>query len=148
MRYTGLLPAGDFEGMPLKPLAHRWLRQAEGDLEAARNSLEGRHYEWACFQAQQSAEKALKALLYQQGFTSMFTHSVADLVLEASKSFPEIGRVESEAKLLDTFYLATRYPNALASDRAPADYYSREEAERCLSSAESVLNVAKSYMQG
>jgi HEPN domain-containing protein len=110
--------------------------------------LQGGHHEWACFQAQQSAEKALKALLYQQGLTSLFTHSVADLVIEASKSFGDISRVESDAKLLDTFYLAARYPNALASDRAPVDYYSREEAERCLSSAESILIAVKSTMPG
>ena len=132
----------------MKPLPYRWLRQAEGDLQAARTSLQGGHHEWACFQAQQSAEKALKALLYQQGLTSLFTHSVADLVIEASKSFGDISRVESDAKLLDTFYLAARYPNALASDRAPVDYCSREEAERCLSSAESILIAVKSTMPG
>ena len=40
-----------------------WLKQADKDLEAANDSKETTHYEWACFQAQQSAEKALKALL-------------------------------------------------------------------------------------
>jgi HEPN domain-containing protein len=132
----------------LKPLPHRWLRQAEGDLQAARDSLQTAHHEWACFQAQQSAEKALKALLYQQGRTSIITHSVADLVLEASKSFADLARLESEARLLDTFYLSTRYPNALASERSPVDYYTRQEAERCLSCAESILTAVKIYMQG
>jgi HEPN domain-containing protein len=44
--------------------AGRWFRQAECDLAAALVSLNGGSYEWTCFQAQQSAEKALKALLY------------------------------------------------------------------------------------
>jgi len=39
-----------------------WLRQAEKDLRHAENSLQSGDYEWACFAAQQSAEKALKAL--------------------------------------------------------------------------------------
>jgi len=43
-----------------------WLRQAEKDLRHAKNSLQSGDYEWACFAAQQSAEKALKAL-YQSG---------------------------------------------------------------------------------
>jgi len=131
----------------LKPIPHRWLRQAEGDLQAARTSLQGGHYEWACFQAQQSGEKALKALLYQEGHTSVLTHSVVDLVDEASKAVPELARLGSYARFLDTFYLSTRYPNALASERAPADYYSQEEAERCLSSAESILSAVKSTMR-
>ncbi|MGQ9794782.1 MAG: HEPN domain-containing protein [Anaerolineae bacterium] len=39
-----------------------WLRQAQRDWEHAVRSLEGGDYEWACFAAQQSAEKAVKAL--------------------------------------------------------------------------------------
>jgi HEPN domain-containing protein len=39
-----------------------WFNQALRDLEQAESSqAEGRH-EWACFAAQQSAEKAVKAL--------------------------------------------------------------------------------------
>lgn len=132
----------------MKPPPQRWLRQAESDLQAARDSFSAGHYDWACFQAQQGAEKALKALLYQSGRTSIFTHSVADLVDEATKANPEMARLASDARFLDTFYLSTRYPNALASERAPVDYYSREEAERCLSSAESILTAVKSTMPG
>lgn len=39
-----------------------WLRQAKADLKAAEDSLKAEHYEWACFQAQQSAEKSAKAI--------------------------------------------------------------------------------------
>ncbi|MGH2520820.1 MAG: HEPN domain-containing protein, partial [Chloroflexota bacterium] len=39
-----------------------WFRQAERDLEqAVASQTDGRH-EWACFAAQQAAEKAVKAL--------------------------------------------------------------------------------------
>ena len=130
----------------MKPLPQRWLKQSEADLQAAQDSRSSGHYEWACFQAQQSAEKALKALLYQQGFTSIISRSVADLVLEASKSFVKLAQLEPQARFLDSFYLSARYPNALASERAPVDYHSREEAERCLSCAESILAAAKSTM--
>ena len=37
-----------------------WFRQAEADLVHAHHALRGKHYEWACFAAQQ-AEKAAKA---------------------------------------------------------------------------------------
>ncbi len=38
-----------------------WWDQANEDLKAAKDSLKTRHYAWASFQAQQAAEKALKA---------------------------------------------------------------------------------------
>jgi len=39
-----------------------WLRQAHRDLEQAEDSRRTGHHEWACFAAQQAAEKAVKAL--------------------------------------------------------------------------------------
>ena len=32
-----------------------WLEQAKSDLHAARDSIKSRHYDWACFQAQQAS---------------------------------------------------------------------------------------------
>ncbi len=39
-----------------------WLAQAKRDLEHAHQSSGLGHFEWACFAAQQAAEKAAKAL--------------------------------------------------------------------------------------
>ena len=39
-----------------------WLVQAERDLEQASDSRDAARHEWACFAAQQAAEKAVKAL--------------------------------------------------------------------------------------
>ncbi len=47
--------------------AKRWLTQAKRDLKAAKDSARNENYEWACFQAQQAAEKTVKALLYAYG---------------------------------------------------------------------------------
>ncbi len=43
-----------------------WMRQAQRDLEHAKRSLKGGDYEWACFAAQQSAEKGVKALFLKE----------------------------------------------------------------------------------
>ena len=40
-----------------------WLRQADADLRLARHARDGAAHDWACFAAQQAAEKALKAVL-------------------------------------------------------------------------------------
>lgn len=44
-----------------------WLRQADADLRHARHARAGGAHEWACFAAQQAAEKSLKAVLTRRG---------------------------------------------------------------------------------
>jgi len=132
----------------VKPLPQRWLLQAEADRAAARDSERSGHYEWACFQAQQSAEKAVKALLYKEGLTSFLTHSVRDLVAKAGEFSAEVGGMGAAAKHLDSFYLSTRYPNALVSGLPPTQFHSQEDAAQCLSYAESILSAVKKYFAG
>lgn len=75
-------------------LVRKWMVQAEADLCAAKDSCDSKHYNWSCFQAQQSAEKALKAYLYSKG---------------------------------------------------PSEYYEKEDAQKCLNSAESILNSVRKF---
>lgn len=44
-----------------------WFNQALRDLEQAEQSRKSAHHEWACFAAQQAAEKAVKALHLHRG---------------------------------------------------------------------------------
>ena len=44
-----------------------WLKEAEGELKAARDLLATGNHSWACFTAQQVGEKALKAVLLDLG---------------------------------------------------------------------------------
>ncbi len=50
----------------MKEDAERWLRQAKEDLRAAQYNFYGKKYKVAAFLCQQSAEKALKALLIKK----------------------------------------------------------------------------------
>lgn len=43
-------------------IANEWLAQAERDLTVAEHLLTQSFYEWACYAAQQSGEKAIKAV--------------------------------------------------------------------------------------
>jgi len=56
-----------------------WIDQARGDLQHVRSDVEGAFYDWACFSAQQAAEKAVKALFQRMGAV-VWGHSVADLL--------------------------------------------------------------------
>jgi HEPN domain-containing protein len=124
-----------------------WFRQAEADLEHARRSLADGDHEWACFAAQQAAEKAAKAAHAAIG-QEAWGHVVTEL-LDALRS-QESGIDDTlldRARALDKLYIPTRYPNGLASG-APADFYTRPEAERAIADAEAVLAICRKMLPG
>ncbi|MFO8018709.1 MAG: HEPN domain-containing protein [Promethearchaeia archaeon] len=125
----------------------KWYKQAKADLKAAKSSLSTENFEWSCFQAQQAAEKGLKAFLYKHGYTSILTHSLKELIGEAKKLKEEFSTKESEAKTLDLYYISTRYPNGLAGNLAPFEFYEKEDAQKCLNCAESILKIVKKSME-
>jgi HEPN domain-containing protein len=120
-------------------IAQTWWEQAQADLGAARDSAAAGHHEWACFQAQQAAEKALKAFLYQHGRTSIVTHSLRRLLRECVRIDPGFAGLDEQARLLDQYYIPTRYPNGLDEETPPARYYDQKDSEQCTRSAHSIL---------
>lgn len=122
--------------------ARDWFRQAEADLAQARHSHRDAHHEWACFAAQQAAEKAAKAAHMALGQEAC-GHAVTEL-LDALR--PDVAEIDDvlldRARALDKLYIPTRYPNGLATG-APADYYTRSEAERAIADAEAVIEVCR-----
>jgi HEPN domain-containing protein len=72
-----------------------WMDQAEGDLEHAKSDKEHGYHNWACFSAQQSAGKALKAVFQKLG-AEAWGHSVADLLKELSKKYNISKELEKE----------------------------------------------------
>ena len=115
-----------------------WLRQAEADLDHARHAVTGGHFEWACFAAQQSAEKAAKALHLSLG-DEAWGHSVTELLEALQGRLPPLDPLLLDrARALDKLYVPTRYPNGLPAG-APADYFTSGEAERALADAEAIL---------
>ncbi len=114
-----------------------WLEQAQQDLEAARASAAAGHFEWACFQAQQAAEKALKGFLLMAGREHQRTHSVTQLLDECTRLEPLFGQLRPAAEL-DLYYVSTRYPDALAGG-PPHRAFSRDMASKCLSLGSSLI---------
>jgi HEPN domain-containing protein len=114
-----------------------WLRQAQRDVEHARRSLEGGDYEWACFAAQQSAEKAVKALFLKANRTA-WGHSVAALLQVLPDPWQAGEALVDAGKELDKHYIPPRYPNSHPQG-APYDYYTRGEAERAIAHTTKIL---------
>lgn len=114
-----------------------WLAQAQADLAAARLMFNNGFHEWACFAAQQAAEKAAKAAL-QRGGRDTWGHSVATLLLALRDLAVVPDPLEDAALELDKAYIGTRYPDVHPVG-APHALYTRGEAERCLNYAERIV---------
>jgi HEPN domain-containing protein len=119
-----------------------WLLQAERDLEQAKSSQhEGRH-EWACFAAQQSAEKAVKALHLFLG-QEAWGHVVAKLLEELPLEVPEI--IVDKAKVLDNFYVPTRYANS-HPEGAPFEHYGKLQSGDAIRHASEIIEFVRNKM--
>ena len=125
--------------------ATRWIEEAAKDLEAAEAMIAARHMNWACFLAQQAAEKAAKAFLYGQEVEDPWGHSVADLLRDAATYNASIAPLRPIGGLLDKFYIPTRYPNGLPGG-LPSEAYSKAEARQAMSWALEVLDTVKSLL--
>ena len=117
----------------------RWINTAKKNIESAYKDLEHGDYNWACFKAQQAGEAAVKALLHGIG-VSAYGHSISKLL----HSLKEIGLSVSDplinyAKILDKYYIPTRYPNAWA-EGSPHEYYTRDDGLKAIKSAEEIIN--------
>lgn len=122
-----------------------WFRQAEADLRHAKNALRDGDHEWACFAAQQAAEKAAKAAHAALG-QEAWGHVITELLDALRAREPAIDEVVLDrARALDKLYIPTRYPNGLAGG-APADFYTRPEAERAIADAEAVLAICRGML--
>ena len=94
----------------LKEKAGRWLLHAERDLGFGKLGLEiGGFYAQACLMAHQSAEKALKAMLYLRGARLVQERSISELLLRAADVHPGLSRYQDMASKLDQYYLISRY---------------------------------------
>ena len=126
--------------------AGRWLRQAEYDLQQARNSLSDGSFAYAAFFSEQAAQKALKAYLFSSGRRAIAIHSVAELAREAGRQEEAFAALVSGGAQLDRHYLASRYPDALPTPAAPFESYFQRDAEEAIAIAAECLRVAKLFI--
>jgi HEPN domain-containing protein len=122
--------------------AKDWLKQAERDLEQARSSQRDMRHEWACFAAQQSAEKAVKALHLALG-QEAWGHVVARLLKELTVPVPD--ELIDKAKVLDNFYVATRYTNG-HPEGAPFEHYGPIQSTEAIQYADEILEFVRARL--
>jgi HEPN domain-containing protein len=121
-----------------------WLNQAIRDLEQARASQRDGRHEWACFAAQQSAEKAVKALHLHLG-QDAWGHVVAKLLQELPPSVDVPALLIDKARVVDGFYIPPRYPNGF-SEGAPFEHYGSLQSEEAIQYASEIVEFIRAQM--
>ena len=124
--------------------ARDWFNQAIRDLEQAKDSQQAGRHEWACFAAQQAAEKAVKALHLHLG-QEAWGHVIAKLLQE----LPELVQLPKDllekARVLDNFYIPARYPNSHPQG-APFEHYGSLQSEAAINYASEIIDFAGAQM--
>ncbi len=124
--------------------AKDWLAQGRRDLELARHAAAGRFFEWACFAAQQAAEKSVKALVAALNGEAR-GHSIVAMgnALPKDAAFP--AELLDAARRLDRLYIPTRYPNGF-DQGTPQDYFTAEDAAGAIQDAQQIIEFCARYV--
>lgn len=115
-----------------------WLRQARKDLLWAKDTAQAGHFAQSCFVSQQVAEKALKAIAYFRGYDLIKSHSLVNIIKDLSIN----SQLAEYARVLDLYYLSSRYPDALPDNTVPSDFFTKDQAESAIKMAEAFLEKA------
>lgn len=123
----------------MRPRYLSWLLQAESDLRSVRDLIKTGHFSQACFNAQQAAEKALKAVAFFRGHDLVKSHSLATICKDLSIN----GTLATYSLKLDLYYLTARYPDALPENAVPAENFDQTMADEAQKMSEAFLHAAK-----
>lgn len=90
-----------------------WLNRARGNLARATVTLPEVYLEDLCFDAQQAAEKAIKAVLLARGVDFPPIHDLARLLTILGQAGEPIPPAIADAARLTRFAVTTRYPGVI-----------------------------------
>ena len=126
-----------------REMTRRWLAQAEHSHRTARVLLENGFWAETCFHAEQTSQLALKAYLYSRGRRFINIYSVRTLVMECGREDAEFLKLEDYGKVLDRYYLTTRYPDALPDPAIPFESFTELEARQAETFSNEIVELVK-----
>ncbi len=124
--------------------ARDWFTQALRDLAQAEDSRAAGRHEWACFAAHQAAEKAVKGLHLYLG-QEAWGHVVARLLMELPASAAAPQDLVERGRVLDTFYIPSRYPNS-HPEGAPFEHYGPLQSQEAIGYACAIVEFVRPQM--
>lgn len=116
-----------------------WLNRARSNLAMATSSVPGAYLEDLCFEAQQAAEKAIKAVLIGRNIRFPYIHDLGRLLEILEQSGEEIPAPVAKARELTEFAVSGRYPGL-------AEPMDTNEYRNVLETAESVVRWAEALL--
>jgi HEPN domain-containing protein len=118
-----------------------WLRRAKGNLARAKQSkpAEG-FWEDLCFDAQQAAEKAVKAVLVFRQIDFPKTHQIGELLVLLGQGGHGAPEPVWRAQALSNYAVSTRYPS-------PEEPVTEDEWREAVELAEQVVRWAESVIR-
>lgn len=122
--------------MPLKGrlgTPQEWLKRAKSNLALAKQpKTEDIYWEDLCFETQQAAEKALKAVLLSKKIQFRFVHDLAELITLLENNGVSLPEGVRTAAILTDYSVEARYPG-------PFEPVTKEEFKKALKIAVDVV---------
>src|SRR3989344_6015356 len=128
---------------PIKRYPHDvrdWWQKVQDDIKWANHNLSGKFYTQTCFVTQQIAEKALKTYLLDNNKIVSKIHKLPLLLSDCIKINKSFRKFIKHAKILDRFYITTRYPFGFGGI---AGEYTQKEAREALDLAIEIVDHIK-----
>ena len=116
-----------------------WLNRARSNLVRARQHEAEVYLEDLCFDAQQAAEKAIKAVLIARGIDFPYLHDLAHLLSLLKGAGAVLPEVVRDAGKLTPYAVLTRYPGMVRP-------VTEREYERAVKIAEAVVRWAEEQL--
>ena len=117
-----------------------WIRRAKSNLLIANNVIPNVDLADLCFDAQQAAEKSIKAVFLKRGEIFPFSHDLHKLLRMLEANGLKVPQYVNVAKELTQYAHVTRYPG-LADPVTPREY------RRAVRIAEAVLRWAERHVE-
>jgi len=118
-----------------------WVNRARSNLALAKSRIPEAYLEDLCFEAQQAAEKAIKAVMIKRNIEFPYVHDLARLLSLLEEEGEEIPEVVRKAEELTRYALVTRYPGI-------ARPVSEQEYAEAVAIAEAVVRWAEERIRG
>jgi HEPN domain-containing protein len=117
-----------------------WLNRAMSNLALAKSKIPGTYLEDLCFEAQQAAEKAIKAVMIRRNIEFPYVHDLARLLSMLEEAGEEIPEIVRKAEELTRYALITRYPGIVRP-------VSEQEYAEAVAVAEEVVRWAEEMIE-
>ena len=117
------------------------LVDAEDFFGAANDLFSTGRWSKVCLNCQQAVELALKAILNHLGLERR-GHELSSLLNEVCNYREEFEQFNNAVKILDQYYIPTRYANAFYSGPA-MKHYTKRQAEEAIKYSEEILKLVR-----